>query len=254
VTLRDWLVPPTDPEWTLPHAGTIALVVGAVLVTLVVLGARAARTDARTASATPWRVLRACALLLSCYMGMIAVSRLVADPAIPLDERILAPFLLLVVTAMTVALACWWRSGASLAARTAVAAGLVAWWIASASVARDDARFALGYGSDFAGAQWRSSPVLQWARTDGAAHPLYTNWPAAVYFHLHRTSYALPERGEEHTLGAFADTLRRRDGRVLLFTAPNADDIVADSIVAVRGLRVVARFGDGVVLAPDPIR
>jgi hypothetical protein len=252
VTLRDWLVPPTDPEWTLPHAGSIALMVGAVLVALVVLGTRVARDDAHAGATAQWRVLRACALLLACYAGMITASRLIADPAIPLDERILAPFLLLVVTATTVALGCWWRSGTSRAVRAAVAVGFIAWWIASASVAHDDARFALDYGSDFAGEQWRSSPVLQWARSEGAAHPLYTNWPAAVYFHLHRPSYALPEQGEEASLGDFADTLRRRDGRVLLFTAPDADDIRADSIVALRGLRVVARLGDGMVLAPAP--
>jgi hypothetical protein len=223
-----------------------------VLVTLVVLGARAAREDARAGSPAAWRVLRACALLLTCYVGMIAVSRLVADPAIPLDERILAPFLLLAITAMAVAIACWWRAGTSRIVRIVVTAAFVVWWIGSASVARDDASFALDYGSDFAGEEWRSSAVLDWARTWGGTHPLYTNWPAAVYFHLHRASYALPARGEGRSLGAFADTLRRRNGRVLLFTAPNADDIPADSIVAQRGLRVVARFVDGVVLAPAP--
>lgn len=255
VTLRNWLVPDTDPEWPLPHRGLVALATGAVLVTLLVVGARAARSDARAgARRDAWRVLRACALLVACYLAMIAVSRLIADPAIPLDERILAPFLMLAVTALAVAIASWWRASSSPIARGAVAVALLGWSVSSASVTRDVARFALGYGSDFASEQWRRSPLLDWARTEGATHPLYTNWPAAVYFHLHRTSYTLPEKAEHAALGAFADTLRRRNGRVLLFNAPNADDIVADSLVTLRGLHVVARLGDGVVLAPEGMR
>lgn len=252
VTLRDWLVPDTDPEWPLPHRGLVALAVGVVLATFLVLGMRAARAEARVAPrGRAWPVLRACGLLAACYLAMIAVSRLIADPAIPLDERILAPLLLLVTTALVVAIACWWRASSSRLARSAVIVAFLGWWLSSMSVTLDDARFALGYGSDFASEQWRYSPLLDWAQTDGATHPLYTNWPAAVYFHLHRNSYTLPEKTERAVLAAFADTLRRRDGRVLLFEAPNADDVVADSLVALRGLHVVAKLGDGVVLAPS---
>jgi 4-amino-4-deoxy-L-arabinose transferase-like glycosyltransferase len=245
-TLRDWLVPETDAAWPVPHREAIAVVAALLLVVLVVLGARAARADARGRA---WRLLRACALLVACYAAMLLVSRLVADPAIPLDERILAPFLLLATTAAAVAIACWWRA-ASRAARIALAVALAGWCVASASVALDYGRFALDYGSDFASEQWRHSPVLDWARTNGAAHPLYTNWPAAVYFHLHRTSYSLPDPDEAAELADFVDTLRERDGRALVFDAPNADDVVAKALVGQRGLRVVARFDDGVVLAP----
>jgi 4-amino-4-deoxy-L-arabinose transferase-like glycosyltransferase len=259
-TLRDWLVPETDPEWPLPHRGLIALAVGMLLATLLVLGTRVAHADDRLEDrdqhhrhqrGQAWHVLRACGLLVVCYLGMIAVSRLIADPAIPLDERILAPFLLLVTTALTVAIACWWRTSSSRVSRGAVAVALIGWYLSSMSGTRDDASFALGYGSDFAGEQWRHSPLLDWASTNGATHPLYTNWPAAVYFHLHRASYTLPDRDERPALAVFADTLRRRDGRILLFDAPNADDIVADSLKALHGLHVVAKLDDGVVLAPD---
>jgi 4-amino-4-deoxy-L-arabinose transferase-like glycosyltransferase len=246
-TLRDWLVPEADAEWPLPHRGGIALGAGAVLIALVVLGARAARADARRGA---WRTMCACAVLVASYAALVIVSRLVADPAIPLDERILAPFLLLVTTGAAVAIACWWRTTDSPVARAAVGVVLVAWYGSSASVALDEGRFALDYGSDFAGEEWRHSPVLDWARTSGASHPLYTNWPAAVYFHLHRPSYSLPAAGETEALASFVAVLRRGDGRVLLFDAVNADDVVAPSLVEQPGLRVVARTSDGVVLAP----
>jgi 4-amino-4-deoxy-L-arabinose transferase-like glycosyltransferase len=246
-TLRDWLVPDADTEWPLPHREVVALGAAAVFVALVVLGARSARADPGSRA---WRTLRACAALVACYAAIVIVSRLVADPAIPLDERILAPFLMLVATGAAVAIACWWRTTDSHVARAAVAAALVGWCGSSASVALDDGRFALDYGSDFASEEWRHSPVLDWARTSGASHPLYTNWPAAVYFHLHRPSYSLPTEGETETLASFVDTLRRRNGRVLLFKAVNADDVVAPSLIEQPGLRVLARTSDGVVLAP----
>ena len=246
-TLRDWLVPETDAEWPVPHREVIALLAAAVLVALVVLGARAARADARRGA---WRTLCACAVLAACYAALVVVSRLVADPAIPLDERILAPFLLLVTTAAAVAIACWWRVTDSRVARAAVGFVLAAWCGSSASVALDEGRFALDYGSDFAGEEWRHSPALEWARANGASRPLYTNWPAAVYFHLHRPSYSLPGADETEALGNFTETLRQRDGRAIIFNAVNADDIVAPSLLLQPGLRVIARTSDGVVLAP----
>ena len=277
VTLRDWLVPDTDAATPMPYRAWIALAAGVVLVVLLVAGARRAQTDARAharahsraharAHATDesatrvdafdvtrpraWRLLGASALLLACYAAMIALSRLIADPAIPLDNRILSPFLLLAMTAMATALACWWRGARFPAARVAVAVALIGWWVAGASVARDDTRYALDYGSDFAGEQWRRSPLLDWARTNGARHPLYTNWPAAVYFHLHRPSRSLPD--DTGALTAFADTLRRRDGRVLVFGVGGMEYVSAKVLSGLRGLRIVARLDDGVVLAPTP--
>ena len=246
-TLRDWLLPETDVEWPAPHRDALALVAAALLVLLIVLGVRAARADARGRA---WRVLRACALLVACYAAMIIASRLVADPAIPLDERILAPFLLLVTTAAAVAIASWWSATRSRVARAAIGVAFIGWLVSSASVAMDYGRYALDEGSDFASEQWRHSALLDWARTEGVAHPLYTNWPAAVYFHLQRTSYSLPTPDESNELADFVDTVREHDGRILVFDAPNADDMVTKTLLEQPGLRLVATLDDGLVLAP----
>jgi hypothetical protein len=275
-TLRDWLVPnpATDADTgaavAMPYHGWIALAAGVVLVALVVAGARRARAEARGSAqhvgradggdirdigaerALAWRLLRACALLLVCYSAMIVVSRLIADAAIPFDNRILSPFLLLAATGVATAIGCWWQGTRSVSARIVVVVALLGWWTASAGVTHDDASFALDHGSDFAGEEWRRSPVLEWARTEGASHPLYTNWPAAVYFHLHRPSRELPARDETDALAAFVDTLRRRDGRVLMFGAESPGQVTPTMLMAQHGLRVVVRLDDGVVLAPAP--
>jgi hypothetical protein len=266
-TLRDWLVP--DPDaWVgggadpIPYRGWLALAAGVVLLALVLLGAREAwrvsrpsaeRDNQQSTRVDAWRLLAACGVLLVCYLGMIVASRLVADANIPFDERILSPCLLLMMTMAATTLALWWRAARSALARVAVCGALLAWWAASASVTHDDAEYALDWGSDFAAHQWRSSEVLEWARTNGARHPLYTNWPAAVYFHLHRPSHEIPRRGDARALAAFPDTLRVRDGRVLAFTVAGEELAMPESLVGQRGLRVVATLRDGIVLAPAGI-
>ena len=247
-TLSRWLIP--DPGWTddaIPYRGRIALAAGILLVALVAAGVQRARRTPVEALAT--RLLAAGTLLLVSYMGMIVASRLVADAAIPFDQRILAPGLLLATVLVATATTLWWRN-ARMPSRAVVAGALVVWAAAGASVVWRDARYALEWGSDFAGAQWRSSELLEWGRTPEARHPLYTNWPAAVYFHLQRPARDVPQRGDVHALAAFADTLCVRDGRVLVFAVPEPDLATDLALSRQGGLRVLQRFRDGIVLAP----
>ena len=259
VTLRDWLVPDPD-SWNEPvsHRGALALAAAVVLLALALGGARRAWTNraapddahAEAPRVDAWRLLVACGVLLACYLGMILVSRLLADPAIPLDERILAPALLLVMVMAATTLALWWDAPRSTLARIAVCGALLGWFAASASATNVDAYYALTHGSDFAGEEWRRSELLEWARTQGARHPLYSNWPAAVYFHLHRPARDVPRYDDPAGLAAFADTLRAHDGRVLAFDVAAKDCATSRMLTQLPGLHVVARGVDGVVLEP----
>jgi hypothetical protein len=256
-TLADWLVPDPDAQTEpMAHHGWLALAAGVVLLVVVAAGARRAWRLARATRATDvapspdaWRLIAASLVLIACYGGMFLMSRLLADPAIPLDNRILAPVLLLATTIAATTIALWWCTAHSTPARIAVIGALLGWWTASAAVTYAAADYALTQGSDFAGEQWRRSELLAWARRDGAAHPLYTNWPAATYFHLHRPSRLVPLRNDARALAAFPDTLRMRDGRALVFDVSGAEYATAEQLAGLRGLRVVARLEDGVVLA-----
>ncbi len=251
VTLAAWLLP--DPgEEPLAHRPLIALAAGLVVVLLVWMGTRRAWRARRETERTmlAWRLLAACATLIVAYLGFIIVSRLLADPGIPLDQRMLAPFLLLATTMAATAIAVWWRGAAPRSARAITGAALVCWWAASVSVLSGQTSYVLTWGSDFASDQWRRSELLDWARHEGAAYPLYTNWPAAVYFHLHRPAHGLPRRGDARALAAFAGTLAARDGRALVFTVHDAEYAAPDTLRRIPGLRVVATTTDGVVLAP----
>ena len=254
-TLAAWIIPDaaasTEP---VPYRARLAVAAGLALVTLMSIGTwhawRAARSHERERPLVTWRLLTASALLLVCYLVVVVLSRLIADPDIPFDERILAPALLLFTTLAATALSIWWGGTRLVIARIAVFGALFGWWLSAARATHAEAHYALDWGSDFAGQQWRDSELLDWARTDGVRAPLYSNWAGAVYFHLHRPARELPKERDARTLASFADTVRVRDGRVLLFNAQTTEYAPLDSLLKVRGLRTVARLRDGVVLGP----
>ena len=265
-TLVWWLVPNPD-EWEekVPHQRAAALAAGLVLLLIVAAGAwRAARAPAARDAAEPReradgvRLLAAATLLIACYVGVLLASRIFADPGIPFDERILAPVMLLGATIAATGIALWWRSTPSELPKIAVVGALLGWCAAAASHTRNEAIWALEHGSDFTSDQWRHSDLIEWARTDGASHPLYTNWPVMSYFYLRRPARDVPRLTETARMGEFVDSLRRHDGRVLEFTWPGIEYVSVDSLQTVPGLRVVARRADGVVLAavgePTPAR
>jgi hypothetical protein len=258
-TLSSWLVPDPDALVApMPYHGRLALAAGVVLLVIVVAGARRAwraadaavpARDAPSPLVDARRLIGASGVLMACYVGMILMSRLLADPKIPLDDRLLAPVLLLATTIAATAIALWWRGAHSELARIAVFGALLGWWAASATVTYASAEYALTWGSDFAGEPWLHSELLAWARTSGASRPLYTNWPAAVYFYLHRPSRQVPLRNDARAIAAFPDTLRARDGRVLMFDVAGEEHATREMLLRSRGLRVDAQLHDGVVLA-----
>ena len=257
-TLAWWLVPnPDDWNEKLPYQRAAALAAGFVIVLIAVAGAwREHRARARDAAGPSGqgpegvRVLAATGLLMASYAGVLLASRLVADPNIPFDERILAPVMLLGTTAAATGIALWWRSTTSELPKVAIAGALLGWWAASGSHTRNEARWVFEHGSDFANDQWRHSDLIDWARTEGSAHPLYTNWPVMSYFYLRRPARDVPRLEETARMAEFVDSLRVRGGRILEFNWPGIEYVPVDSMVKVPGLRIVARRADGVVLAP----
>ena len=254
-TLTAWLIPDaaaeTDP---LAHRPVLAMAAALALGGLVALGVWHARraegaTD-RGASLAP-RLIAAAGLLLASYAALLGASRLVADPGIPFDERIFAPALLLLMIITATALTSWWRGTRLRVARIAIGTALVAWWGAAAAATRVSAHFAMTWGSDFAGQQWQDSDVLAWGRRQGANAPLYSNWPAAVFFYLHRPSHELPKLTERVSLKAFGDTVRARGGHVLLFNAKSQDYVGNALLIKTSGLDVIEELTDGWILGVD---
>jgi len=242
-TIAAWLVPTTDPPTT------AELWIGSAAALIIVSVTSAGARKAATTRDDAWRTLIGCALMISCYAGVLIASRLTADANIPFDERILAPFILLATVGVSVAVGCAWRDWGLLLRGSLVS--LFAVWLAMSALAvNDDVSWATSYGSDFAGEDWRGSELLRWVRTQGASTPVYSNWPAAIYFHAHKPAWELPDTRDVAVLRTFGDTLARRGAVVVAFDAFSPDCVPPDSVAAIANLRTIARFADGTVYGP----
>jgi hypothetical protein len=77
---------------------------------------------------------------------------------------------------------------------------------------------------------------------------LFSNHPVPLWFHAGRPSRNLPESLDPDTVAAFARTLAAQHGAVIALADTSwAPEVKLDSLAAAVPLRVVARFGDGVV-------
>lgn len=204
----------TASAWLVPGMGeSLGIFVAAGVAVLVA----AAIWESRRVGA-PRRTAYAVALLAGCYLALVLASRIIADPAIPLDDRMMAPLLVLLELAIVLIVAPAWRSWPRVG-RVALALALVAWCAAATRVSMDSVRYAIGTGNDFAEDCWRDSPVAAWVRAHGGGRALYTNVPEALYFHAGRLSHEPPDEANAATVRAFADTLMRRRALLVVFDA-----------------------------------
>jgi hypothetical protein len=259
-TFEGWLVP--DPDTLtepMRFRGILTVVAAGLLLVVTIAAVRgcmrrgAAAGENESATTSPDRVslrlLAAASLTIGCYLALLIVSRLIADPGIPFDERILSPVLVLLATIVATGLGWWWLDSKAVLPKIALIGALFGWWCAAASVSQAQAVRVRDYGSDFGSDDWRRSDLIEWARTEGRGHPLYTNWVAAVYFHLRRPARDIPMLKEMNRVPDFARVLRANDGRALVFAVPGVEFLTVDSLRRSPDLRVVAERADGVVFA-----
>jgi hypothetical protein len=169
------------------------------------------------------------ALVAGCYLALVLASRLIADPGIPLDDRMMAPLFVMLEIGIVLLVAPEWRRWPR-AGRATVAIGLAAWCAAAGWASVTSARYAVGIGNDFAEDCWRDSPVVAWVRAHGAGRAIYSNVPEPLYFHAGRLSHEPPDETDAATLRAFADTLARRRALLVVFDETCGD--LADSTAA----------------------
>ena len=239
-----WIVPLMSDQ-TLPGRGWIALLGIVALGFGVLSGFKSARRS--VAGIT----IVAALTIAACYLVVLVASRLLADPNIPFDNRLLSPLFVLVTIIAVIAIREWWARH-RWPARVVCVVMVLSWFAASATVTQDEVSWALENGQDFSQEQWSKSPLLAWAQSNAPHRPLYTNWPAAVFFYLHRTAHELPGDSTDVLLRAFSDTLRVRNGVVIVFDQPSPGQIGATALRRSSGLRQMARVNDGRVFGPKP--
>ena len=180
-----------------------AVAVFAAMLALVLRTILAARRG--TVPATEIRLYRATAIVLFSYAAVLIASRLLADPGIPLDDRILAPVFLLMALRIGVALAAFWRD--SLLAHRGIVlltVGISASWIwGSEEVSAGFVNDFRADGGDLAAHEWSASPLVAWAAHAPPGTQLYSNWPAAIWFHTARATHEMPSDLDESTVTEF---------------------------------------------------
>lgn len=260
-TAASWLVPilaPGTPRRILAALVAVALVVFIVTAARDAMGGHGTtRTSARRSTRDRARfgaerpellaaLVGAATLLGAWYVAIVLVSRAFIGGGIPLDWRIAAPLIVLVEVMAVASVGHWWRAYHR---PLHIAIGTVAavWIGAAAVVTFNDAEWAATEGSDFASTEWRTSPLIAWVRANGRAHPLYSNWPPALYFHAQRIARELPDSTDTAELPAFARTLAAQQAYVVAFDAPNTDFIPPDSLARRFGWERVVRLADGAV-------
>jgi hypothetical protein len=235
----------TTSAWLVPGMGEVlGIFVAAGVAVLIVVAIWESRPlRERQAPAM------AAVLLAVCYLALVLASRLIADPGIPLDDRLMAPLLVLVEIAMVLIVAPAWQRW-PVPGKVLVAVLVALWWGAALRVSARSARYATQTGNDFAEDCWRDSPLTAWVRANAAGHALFTNVPEELYFHAGRLSHALPDDQDAKTAAAFADTLVRRNGLVVLFDESCGGVDTPDTLFARLPLRELVTVPTGRVLAP----
>lgn len=235
----------TTSAWLVPGMGEgLGIFVAAAVAVLVVI----ALWESRPLRARQKPALAA-VLLAACYIGLVLASRLIADPGIPLDDRLMAPLLVLLEVALVLIVAPAWRRW-PVPARILVALLVTAWWGAALRVSSTSARYAVNTGNDFAEDCWRDSPIVAWVRANGSGHALFTNVPEPLYFHSARLAHELPDEADSATLRRFVDTLSARHGLVIAFDETCGVLNKRDSVIGRLPLHEVASMATGRVLAP----
>lgn len=247
-TVSAWLVPLVAA----PLNSWVAVI---LIAALVIKGAPSAlrlrpwaALFARGPRAEGPQLIMAAALLTLCYLGLVLAARVIADPDIPLDERLLSPAILLVTVIIVTAAMIWWERVQRKWQIAAAVAGAV-WLVLSLSVTGDSVRYALDNGNDYADKCWVASPVVGWVHDHGAGHPLVSNAPIALFFQAGRLAREMPDDGiPADSMQMFRDTLAARRAYVVLFDEQCASTIEQpDSLVKKLGLEAEARLRSGVI-------
>jgi hypothetical protein len=235
-------------EWPMPGGvgggtwlGIGALVFGTGLVWRVSREA-AWREEARKG------VLHGTAVYIGCYLAVVVLSRLFADPRIPFDPRIFFPVLMLATVLVTLA--------AVEVARTRgragwIVLGLIAggWWLASVAEVRQGVRAVNEFGLYFTSVGWADDAVLRWVVDRSAPYAtVYSNEPAMIYFLTGRNAKSLPREGED--VDAFAGQLARLPGPVVFIAPPHVDDLAPPLLVERAQLQRVVGSGRAVLFLP----
>jgi len=163
------------------------------------------------------------------YLGFLAVSLVLFDPRIPLDDRILSPAYASAVPLLAAGATGLWRTSRPALRGLVVAAALSLAGVQGIQIAstvqvlRDD-------GQGYAATRWRSSPVMEALREQKPAM-VYTNEIPAVYFNAGLTACSIPVRGDKTALEKMRENLTSPEAVMVLFGRVSPEYVPEEDLV-----------------------
>lgn len=246
-TFAAWLAPGSRPVLRAFVAAALTIVVALALVHQLRQWRGATPSNASAGRAR--HALGAAVLFTGCYLIVVVLSRLFADPYIEFHARMLLPALVFAQIAIALVLVGWLRTRAR-SVQVLVLGVIVVWLAVSARVSRATIIRERQVGLDIARPAVRESKILQWLRTnDIGDRPVFSNHPFAVFHFLARDARWWPTSTSPDTLRDFANIVQAANGLIVSFDTPDPWTTVAPDSVIVRtlGLRALATVPDGSV-------
>jgi len=211
-----------------------------------------AKTEAGSAAAnstTSTSVLHASLLIGVCYLAMLMYARLFVGGSIPLDDRLLAPLLLVLGLATLVALQQWLSTQAPPMRRTGyVLAGC--WLVLAVRQSVLGERSVLADRDDYGSEYWTDTPVADWLRGPGRAYTLFSDDPVGTYFVTGRPSRTVPPMLVADTTVIFGALLQNTHGAIIDYPQSFDNEADAGLIARALGMCLVVASEEGNVWTP----
>ena len=223
-----------EPAW---GTGVVALL-GVALLSSLVLSWRKSRRIHRPDLV--WILSSSIAI----YLGFLAVSLMLFDSRIPLDNRILGPVYLYTLLLIVAGVLALWQRGPGFLRGVVLVACFVL--LALAVVQADQTvRLLRQDGQGYVSRRWRSSQTIQ-ALTERKPDLVYTNEIPAVYFGAGLNSCGVPTRDSLDDLQAMRERLQQAGAVLVLFGEITTEYATIDQLT--EGLSPVLSVpGDGTI-------
>jgi hypothetical protein len=178
------------------------------------------------------------------YIGLLGISLFWIDATTRLENRILLPLYMLILTLIDIGSALLWQRKAVL---TRLVAITICLWLAYFSFTRIDGAilYLRSDGQGYASQQWQNSPTARFIREQNPSL-IYTNDVTAVYFLAGKDSVAIPNAvSTEADLVQMRANLSAPNSYLVLFGKLTGEFASLEQLT--NGLILVGKFEDGTV-------
>ena len=237
-TATAWFVPSALP---LPVA--LAILAGVLVLVSITWANRARESESVTLGPLAYVTLT----LLVVHVAFLVATRIVADPGMPFDERILSAALVLTAIALSDVVRTLCRARVSILAIVLVALIGLSNVSATLPMLAYDVLHGLGYAND----KWKASETIAWLASTPPGVTIFSNAPDAIVARLPVTAKYTPQDSDADLLSEFVTRVAgAAPSMIVLFDDPHAGWLVPrERLLELPGIVRVAELSDSVIVS-----